>query len=77
MLWDALAVRLLQRMHDAPFDVEPKDLDAEVVFALDGLLARIELFALVDVLAAGVASPARHEYRRHGVKNALTWKRAP
>jgi len=39
----------------AHFDVEAVDADAQVVLVVDVLFAGVELFAFVDVLAAGLA----------------------
>ena len=48
--------RLKTTVH-APLDVEPKDLNAIVIFSIDRLFASIELFTLVDILSTGIASP--------------------
>jgi hypothetical protein len=45
---------------NAPFDIEPEDFDAKVIFPFDSLFSGIELLALVDVLAAGVTSPGMY-----------------
>ena len=42
---------------NTPFDVEPEDLDAIVILALDRLLPCIELLPFVNVFAACVAAP--------------------
>lgn len=42
---------------DVPLDVEPEYLNSQVILPLDSLLARVELFALVYVLATCVAPP--------------------
>lgn len=43
--------------------IKAKDLHAQIVFAPDGLFASVELAALVDVLAAGVAAKREREHK--------------
>lgn len=47
--------------------VEPVDAYAQVVVALDVLLTRIELLALVDVFAARLAPHVERRHQSHGV----------
>lgn len=48
-------------------NVEPVDAYAQVVVALDVLLTRIELLALVDVFAARLAPHVERRHQSHGV----------
>ena len=45
------------------FDVEAENFDAEVVFALDCLLPRVELLPFIDIFTTGVATPADSAFR--------------
>lgn len=51
------------------FDIEPENLDTIVFFSKSSLLFRVELFALVNELAAGLAT---HGERGHQSNNLLS-----
>ena len=42
-----------------PFNIEPEYLNPIIVLSLDGFLPGIELLPFVNILATGIASPAR------------------
>jgi hypothetical protein len=51
-VWDLHEIKL-----NLPLDVKTEYLDSVVVLSIHGLLPRVELLALVDVLTAGIATP--------------------
>jgi hypothetical protein len=42
---------------EVPFNVEPEDLDAIIIFSIDRLFSSVELFPLVDIFSASITSP--------------------
>jgi hypothetical protein len=52
-------------------DVEPEDLNTEVLFVRD-LLARVESSTLVDVLTTGGALHRKRSPKAHGCKDRVT-----